>query len=60
MGKDLKFTNLSTRDFLYRLECKDKFIRDIINDNKTIVAINKLKREMEFSASSRLTFIFCK
>jgi len=47
MGKDLKFTNLSTRDFLYRLECKDKFIHDIINDNSTIVAINKLKREME-------------
>ena len=47
MGKDLKFTTLSTRDFLYRLECKDKFIRDIINDSSTIVAINKLKREME-------------
>jgi len=47
MGKDLKFTSLSTRDFLYRLECKDKFIHDIINDTSTIVAINKLKREME-------------
>lgn len=47
MGKDLKFTSLSKRDFLYRLECKDKFIRDLINDGKTIVAINKLKKEME-------------
>jgi predicted transcriptional regulator len=47
MGKDLKFTSLSRRDFLYRLECKDKFIRDILADEKTIVAINKLKKELE-------------
>lgn len=47
MGKDLKFTNMTRRDFLYRLECKDKFIRELISDEKSIVAINKLKREME-------------
>ena len=47
MGKDLKFTSLSKRDFLYRMECKDKFIRDLISDGKTIVAVNKLKKEME-------------
>jgi hypothetical protein len=47
MGKDLKFTSLTKRDFLYRLECKDKFIRDLLADEKTIVAINKLKKELE-------------
>jgi predicted transcriptional regulator len=47
MGKDIKFTSLTKRDFLYRLECKDKFIRDILTDEKTIVAINKLKKELE-------------
>ncbi len=47
MGKDLKFTNMTKRDFLYRLECKDKFIRDLLSDETTIVAINKLKKELE-------------
>ncbi len=47
MGKDLKFTNMTKRDFLYRLECKDKFIRDLIRDKKSTVAINKLKKELE-------------
>jgi predicted transcriptional regulator len=47
MGKDLRFTNMSTKDFLYRLECKDKFIKDLITDEKTIVAINRLKKDLE-------------
>lgn len=47
MGKDLRFTNMTTKDFLYRLECKDKFIKDLIQDDKTIVAINRLKKEIE-------------
>ncbi|MCK5607789.1 hypothetical protein KAR91_38255 [Candidatus Pacearchaeota archaeon] len=46
-GKDLKFTSMTKRDFLYRLEMKDKFIRDLILDDKTIVAINRLKKELE-------------
>lgn len=46
-GKDVKFTNMNKKDFLYRLECKDKFIRDFIADDKTIVAINKLKKEID-------------
>lgn len=46
-GEDVKFTNMTKKDFLYRLECKDKFIRDFIADDKTIVAINKLKKEIE-------------
>ena len=46
-GKDLKFANMSKKDLLYRLEMKDKFIRDLIRDEKSIVAINKLKKELE-------------
>ncbi len=46
-GKDLKFTSMTKRDFLYRLEMKDKFIRDLVLDDKTIVAINRLKKELE-------------
>ena len=47
MGKDLRFTTMNKKDFLYRLEMKDKFIRDLITDDKSIVAINKLKKELE-------------
>jgi len=46
-GKDLRFTNMTKKDFLYRLEMKDKFIRDLITDTKSIVAVNRLKKELE-------------
>ena len=46
-GKDLRFTNMTKKDFLYRLEMKDKFIRDLITDARSIVAVNKLKKEVE-------------
>jgi len=46
-GKDIRFTNMSRKDFSYRLDMKDKFIHDIIVDDKSIVAVNKLKREIE-------------
>lgn len=45
--KDIKFTIISTKDFLYRIECKDKFVRDILGGDKNMVLINKLKKEME-------------
>lgn len=45
--KDLKFTIITAKDFLYRLECKDKFVRDILSEEKNIVLINKLKKELE-------------
>ena len=45
--KDLKFTIISTKDFLYRIECKDKFVREILTGEKNIVLINKLKKELE-------------
>lgn len=46
-GKNLRFTNMAKKDFLYRLECKDKFIHDMIVDEKSIVAVNKMKKELE-------------
>lgn len=47
MGKNIKFTMISKKDFLYRLECKDKFIHDIMNDEKSVLVVNKLKKELE-------------
>jgi hypothetical protein len=46
-GKEIRFTAMNRRDFLYRLEMKDKFIHDLIADEKVIVAVNKLKKELE-------------
>lgn len=46
-GKEIRFTAMTKRDFLYRLEMKDKFIHDLIADERNIVAVNKLKRELE-------------
>ena len=45
--KDVKFTIISKKDFLYRLECKDKFVHDMVADSKNLVMVNKLKKELE-------------
>lgn len=45
--KDIKFTIISTKDFLYRLECKDKFVKDIMSEEKNIILINKLKKDLD-------------
>jgi len=44
--KDIKFTIISKKDFLYRLECNDKFVREILTAEGNIVLINKLKKEL--------------
>jgi len=46
-GKEIRFTAMNQHDFLYRLECKDKFVHDLIADEKAIMAINRLKKELE-------------
>lgn len=45
--KDIKFTIISKKDFLYRLECNDKFVKDILTAEGNMVIINKLKKELE-------------
>ncbi|MBN2087629.1 hypothetical protein JW758_04745 [Candidatus Peregrinibacteria bacterium] len=45
--KDVKFTIISKKDFLYRLECKDKFVYDMIRNLKNIIVVNKLKKELD-------------
>lgn len=44
---DVKFALISKKDFLYRLECKDKFVRDMVTDESSIIAVNKIKKELE-------------
>lgn len=45
--KDIKFTIISKKDFLYRLECNDKFVTQILSSEGNMILINKLKKEME-------------
>jgi len=46
-GKDVRFTVMTKKDFLYRMEMKDRFIHDLIADEKSIVSVNRLKKELE-------------
>ncbi len=43
----IKFSILSTKDFLYRVKCRDQFILDLIKDQTNLVALNKLEHEFE-------------
>lgn len=45
--KDLKYTTISRKDFLYRLEYNDKFILELLRSDRNIMAINKLRKELE-------------
>lgn len=40
----IKFSVLDTKDFVYRLKCRDKFILDLIGDSDNIIGINKLEK----------------
>ena len=43
----IKFTVLSRADFLYRLDCKDKFVLDLINKGEKTIAVNNLKKYID-------------
>lgn len=42
MKRPIKFTIMNEEDYKYRLNCKDKFITEIIRSNGTQIPINKL------------------
>lgn len=43
----IKFSVLTTEDFLYRIKCRDQFILDIIKDSENMIGINKLNLDPE-------------
>ena len=45
LSRPVKFTIMSEEDFGYRIECKDKFISDIVKDPDNIIPIKKLDIE---------------
>lgn len=45
--RKIKFSLMSHKDFLYRLEYNDKFVMDLLRDEASLVLINKLKKEIQ-------------
>ena len=45
--EDFKFAIITRKDFLYRMECKDKFVHEMLNDPNSVIAVNKIKKEIE-------------
>ena len=43
----IKFSTLTTEDFLYRIKCRDQFILDLISDRDNIIGVNRLEKEVE-------------
>jgi len=44
---ELKYSIITKENFLYRLNINDRFINDILSDNHSLIAINKLKKYLE-------------
>ncbi|QQS59510.1 hypothetical protein IPN35_01300 [Candidatus Peregrinibacteria bacterium] len=44
---EIRFSVFSREDFLYRLECKDKFSQDLLKNPKNIVLANKIAKKTE-------------
>lgn len=40
--RPVRYSILTRDDFIYRLECKDRFLTDILKDHENITSINKL------------------
>jgi hypothetical protein len=45
--KNVKYSIFSQADFLYRLNLKDKFIRDIVESPTHTIAVNEIGKEIE-------------
>ena len=43
--RDIKYSLMDRDNFLYRLECNDKFVNSILQNKKNIVVVNRLKTE---------------
>jgi len=49
----VKFTVMSRADFLYRLDCKDKFVLDLLNKGEKSIPINNLKKYIDVRVKAR-------
>lgn len=47
LDREIRYSVFSREDFLYRLECKDKFVGDLIKNPQTLILFNKIEKEIE-------------
>jgi hypothetical protein len=45
--RNVKYSLFSKADFLYRLSLRDRFILEIVDDPRHMVAVNHMEKEME-------------
>ena len=43
-AEPIRFSILTTKDFLYRVNARDKFILDLVQDQDNIIGVNKLEK----------------
>ena len=41
--RPVRYSILTRDDYLYRRQCKDKFLHDLVDDSENIVALNRLE-----------------
>lgn len=42
--RPVRYSLLTKEDYLYRRQCKDKFLSDLVDDTENIIAVNHLER----------------
>lgn len=45
-NEPIRFSTLTTDEFIYRLKCRDKFILDLIQDQENIIGVNRLEKHL--------------
>jgi hypothetical protein len=45
--REIRYSVFSAEEFFYRVECRDKFVTDILKGDKNIVVVNKLEKELK-------------
>jgi DNA-binding transcriptional ArsR family regulator len=46
LKSEIRYSVFSQEDFLYRLECKDKFSYDLLKDPRNLVMVNKIEKKI--------------
>ncbi len=52
-SRKVKFTVMSRADFLYRLDCKDSFVLDLLATKDKLTPVNKLKKYIDARVKSK-------
>lgn len=52
-ARKVKYTVMSRADFLYRLDCKDKFVLELLAAKDKLVPVNKLKKYIDARVKAR-------